>query len=178
MQGNVRTDVNNTYDAGTTQSMPALEVNGVDVTTKNQEQDQATADAANAASVADGKAAAAQSTANTANTKASANSSSIGTINSRPYVTSDVSTTVNRVRIWSNGNKEIWGRSQVISNPNTGTISLPSTMPSNRYSLITSYDDGLGGGRFPIITGNQTTTSFEIVAGNGNTTFSYYIASI
>ncbi|MCP4927556.1 MAG: hypothetical protein GY918_00685, partial [Gammaproteobacteria bacterium] len=128
VQGNVRTDVNNTYAPGTTQSMPALEVNGVDFTAKNAAQDQATASAASAASVADGKAVAAQSTANTANGKANTNTSSIATINARPYVTQQGGSGNIKFRKWSDGRVEAWGTNQTITQENNTTFTLPLTL--------------------------------------------------
>jgi len=75
--GDVRTTQSNTYDSGTSQNFDAatastLSVNGVDVTTKNNSQDSAIANAASLANTANNTANNANSTANTANNTANA----------------------------------------------------------------------------------------------------------
>lgn len=75
--GQVRTDQSNSYDAGTSQNFDAataseLSVNGVDLTTKNNSQDSAIANAESAASTANNTANNANSTANSANSTANA----------------------------------------------------------------------------------------------------------
>ncbi len=183
VQGNVRTDVNNTYAPGTTQNFDGatantLSVDGVDFTTKNAAQDQATASAASAASVADGKAVAAQSTANTANGKANANTTSIATINARPYVTQQGGSGNKKFRKWSDGRVEVWGTNQTITQENNTTFTLPLTLPTSNYAITVTYDDGKLANRAPVIVGNRTTTTFKVTSGNGSATISYYLITI
>ena len=73
--GDVRTNQDNTYDPGTTQSFDdaqagTFRVAGVDVTTKNNSQDSAISSASSAASAAQSTATTANNTANTANNTA------------------------------------------------------------------------------------------------------------
>lgn len=182
--GNVRTNGDNTYDPGTTQTIPRLIVLGVNIGEELLAQGVIQAQLAidvqtNAASAqaASNTASAAQSTANAADARSIAN---LAEINAMPtpadYITSKGGSGNKSWRIWSSGKVEQWGRLETVgSNPNT--VSLPVPMPNISFVMNASYDDSGSGSRQPIYMGSQSNSTFTFRAQN-NTTISWYIASI
>ena len=158
VQGNVRTDFDNTYDTGTTQNFDGatadtLIVDGVDFTDKNAAQDQATADAASAASTADGKAVAAQSTANTANSKANTANS---TANANTSAISNLSNEILMFKLNADGTATgLPSGFSASKNSNEWTLSHPS----GNYVFVGTVDSTpIGGSPRVVSIGSSSTT--------------------
>lgn len=184
--GNVRTDQDNIFIPGTTQTIPKLIILGVNVgeeliaqaIIQAQLVDDVTANAASAAS-AESAATSAQSTANTANDTANANADAIAAL-SLPslYVTSNGKLGGVNYRAWSDGTVEQWASSVLRTGGDSANqiIALAIDMPNSSYEIQTSYDSGVGD-RSPLIADNRAISQFSVVFGNNNTTFSWSVRS-